>query len=263
MPDMSYVQTELADGVATITLSDPDRRNALNADLVTELVDTIDQLEKSDAAVMVITGAPPAFCAGADLSSLENADGPALRQIYQGFTKVHRTPIPSIAAVNGPTVGAGMNLALACDLRLAGESARFDTGFLKLEIHPGGGHTWMLQREIGVQATFALTLFGDTLTGAEAEARGLVWKCVPDDELMPLAQRMAAHAAKHPPTLVRHLNDTIQEMVSTPTYAEAVETEFERQMWSVHQPEFKAAIAKMRESISTKKGDAEAPPADQ
>jgi enoyl-CoA hydratase len=253
MPDMTYVQTDVADGVAVITLSDPDRRNALNADLVNELVAAIGQLEKDDVAAMIITGAPPAFCAGADLTSLENADGAALRQIYQGFTTVYRSPIPSIAAVNGATVGAGMNLALACDLRLAGESATFDTGFLKLEIHPGGGHTWMLQREVGVQATFALTLFGDALDGAEAERRGLVWKCVPDDELLPLAKQMAARAASHPAQLVRHLNDTITEMVSTPTYVEAVETEFERQMWSVHQPEFKAAIAKMRDRIAAKK----------
>jgi enoyl-CoA hydratase len=250
---MTYLNVAVTDRVATITLTDPDRRNALNADLVTELVAAIDELEKGDTAVMIFTGAPPAFCAGADLSSLEAADGPALRHVYQGFTRVYRSTIPSIAAVNGPAVGAGMNLALACDLRLAGESARFDTGFLKLEIHPGGGHTWMLERELGVQATFALTTFGDTLDGRQAEQRGLAWKCVPDDELLPLAQKMAGHAAGHSPQLVRHLNATIDEMIATPTYAEAVETEFERQMWSVHQPEFKAAVAQMREKIGGKK----------
>lgn len=250
---MSYVRTEVADRVALITLSDPDRRNALNADLVDELVAAIAALEQQDVAALIVTGEPPAFCAGADLTALENADGEALRQIYQGFIAIHRTPIPSIAAVNGATVGAGMNLALACDLRLAGESATFDTGFLKLDIHPGGGHTWMLERELGVQATFALTLFGDRLDAREAERRGLVWRCVPDDELLPLARQMAAEAASHPSQLARHLNDTIQEMVSTPTYLEAVETEFERQMWSVHQPEFKAAIARMREQIAAKK----------
>ena len=238
----------------TRSVSDPDRRNALNLDLCGEVVAAFDELERDDGVgAVVITGAPPAFCAGADLSQLGSSQRDGLKAIYEGFLRVARSPLPTIAAVNGAAVGAGMNLALACDLRLAGESATFDTGFLKLEIHPGGGHTWMLQREVGVQATFALTLFGDALGGAEAERRGLVWKCVPDDELLPLAKQMEARAASHPAQLVRHLNDTITEMVSTPTYVEAVETEFERQMWSVHQPEFKAAIAKMRDRIAAKK----------
>jgi enoyl-CoA hydratase len=255
---MDFLRTDVQNRVATITLTDPARRNALNATMSAELATTIDELEKTDCAVLVITGEAPAFCAGADLTALENADGVALRDIYQGFLKVYRTPIPSLAAVNGATVGAGMNLALACDVRLAGESAFFDPGFLKLSVHPGGGHTWMLQREMGVQATFAIDLFGETLDGKEAERRGLVWKCVPDDELLPLAQELAGRAASHPPELVRHLNDTISEMVSTETYLDAVETEFERQMWSVHQPEFKAAIAAMRQRIEDKKKATEA-----
>ena len=94
-----------------------------------------------------------------------------------------RSPLPTIAAVNGAAVGAGMNLALACDVRLAGRSARFDTRFLQLGLHPGGGHTWMLQRIAGPQAAAAVVLFGEVLDGEEAERCGLVWRCVDDDAL--------------------------------------------------------------------------------
>src|SRR4029453_11341326 len=85
--------------------------------------------------------------------------------IYEGFLRVGRSPLPTIAAVNGAAVGAGVNLALACDVILAGESARFDTRFIDLGLHPGGGHTWMLQRRIGSQAAAALVLFGRVLDG--------------------------------------------------------------------------------------------------
>ncbi|MDZ7732065.1 MAG: enoyl-CoA hydratase-related protein [Acidimicrobiia bacterium] len=202
---------------------------------------------------MIITGAPPAFCAGADLTALEQADDVSLRAIYGGFVRVFRSAIPSIAAINGATVGAGVNLALACDLRLTGESARIDTGFLHLDIHPGGGHTWLLQNELGVQATFALTAFGETLDGEEAARRGFAWRCLPDDELLAVAHELAARAASHPAELMSRLNGTIREMVATQSYDDALETEFERQIWSVHQPAFADAVAAMRARIEEKK----------
>src|SRR5690606_30490026 len=110
---------------------------------------------------------------------------------YEGFLRVARCPLPTIAAVNGPAVGAGMNLALACDVRLAGQSARFDTRFLQLGVHPGGGHTWMMRNAVGPQAAAAMVLFGEVLDGAEAERCGLAWRCVADDELVDTAFTMA------------------------------------------------------------------------
>ena len=145
-----------------------------------------------------------------------------------------------------------MNLALSCDIRIAAESAFFDTGFLKLNLHPGGGHTWLLMREIGLQGTEAMAIFGETLDGRAAERKGLAWKCVPDDQLLDAARKMAGYAASKPRDLVRHVDKTINEMISTENHHEAVETEFERQMWSVHQPEFKDAIDAMKARISKK-----------
>jgi enoyl-CoA hydratase len=249
---MSLVRTEIVDRVATLTLADPDHRNALSHELVEELVDTVQGLEKADVGALVITGEGPAFCAGADLTSLEQADGPAMRRIYRGFEEVFNSPIPSVAAINGSTVGAGFNLAMACDVRIAAESAFFDTGFLKLNLHPGGGHTWLLVREIDLEATFALTIFGETLDGRQAERVGLVWKCVPDDEVLPMAHRLASYAASQPPQLVAQVKQTITDMIGVDTHPDAVDLEFERQMWSVRQSEFKEALAAMKARISSK-----------
>jgi len=196
---MSVVEIDLAPGadrVAVVTVNDPERRNALTPPMIDALVAAFDQLE-SDGGIgaVVITGAPPAFCAGADLSHLGASPSEAgLRGIYEGFLRVGRSPLPTIAAVNGAAVGAGMNLALCCDLRLAGRRAKFDTRFLQLGLHPGGGHTWMMRRIMGPEATAAAVLFGEVLDGAEAERAGLVWRCVDDDGLLPAALEMAAAA---------------------------------------------------------------------
>ena len=202
-PGMSLVRTDISAGVATVTLTDPERRNALTLPMVTEIVDAFDALEADPAVgAVIVTGDGAAFCAGADLSHLSSsADaGPqsGLRSIYEGFLRVGRSTLPTIAAVNGAAVGAGMNLALACDVRLAGHRARFDTRFLQLGLHPGGGHTWMFRRIAGPQAVAATVLFGEVLDGAEAERVGLVWRCVADDELLPAAHAMAERAAGAP-----------------------------------------------------------------
>ncbi|MDP1804288.1 MAG: enoyl-CoA hydratase-related protein, partial [Acidimicrobiales bacterium] len=193
---MSLVRTEITAGVATVTLTDGDRRNALTLPMNAELLDVFDRLEADPAVgAVVITGDGPAFCAGADLSHLTDSAEEGLRTIYQGFLRVATTSLPTIAAVNGAAVGAGMNLALACDVRLAATRARFDTRFLQLGLHPGGGHTWMFRRIAGAQAVAAAVLFGEVLDGPDAERAGLVWRCVPDDALLPAAQAMAERAA--------------------------------------------------------------------
>src|SRR6476659_10085605 len=159
---MSLVQLEIVDRVATLTLDNPAERNTMTAPMVEEIVAAIEQVEADDGiGALVVTGTPPAFCAGADLSQLGASQKDGLRAIYSGFLRVAACTLPTIAAVNGAAVGAGMNLALACDVRLAANRARFDTRFLDLGIHPGGGHTWMMRRIVGPQATNATVLFGE------------------------------------------------------------------------------------------------------
>src|SRR5580698_9352275 len=130
----SELDYEVDDRVALIRLNAPERRNAFTAGLIAEIVAAFDDLEgRHDVGAVVVTGAPPAFCAGALLGDLAAPDASAadrrarLGGIYQGFLRVANCPLPTVAAVNGPAVGAGMNLALAADLRIAGASARFDS----------------------------------------------------------------------------------------------------------------------------------------
>lgn len=233
---------ERRNGVAVLTLDDPERRNALSAELVDAIVGAIVQCEADDAVgAVVVTGAPPAFCSGADTKALSSmsADGgreaDSVRGIYDGFLAVRRCTLPTVAAVNGPAVGAGFNLALCCDVRFAAESARFDSRFARIGLHPGGGHLWMLERAAGPQATAAMALFGERIDGARAAELGLAWRCVPDDVLVDEAVEFAAQAAAVPRALSRAIKASLGEAPWQPDFASAVETELTRQRASFAQ----------------------------
>lgn len=245
---MSLIRTEILDRVAVVTLDDPDRRNAFSPAMVDEVVATFDRIE-ADARVgaVIVTGAPPAFCSGADLSHLQGAVREGLLEIYDGFLRINRSPLPTVAAVNGPAVGAGVNLALVCDLRIAAQSARFDSRFLRLALHPGGGHAWMLERICGQQTAAAMTLFGEILDGEAAARRGLVWRCVDDGQLMETALAIARRTATAPPELVGRIKATLKEASGIRNHAEAVHLELEHQEWSVRQPEFTDRLAAIRQ----------------
>jgi enoyl-CoA hydratase len=250
---MTLVNVDVADGVATLTLNNPDERNTLTAAMVAEIVAAMDAAEADDAVgAVVVTGAPPAFCAGANLGNLAESDAGSLGSIYEGFLRIARSPLPTLAAVNGAAVGAGMNLALGCDVRLAARRARFDTRFLQLGIHPGGGHTWMMRRIVGPQSTAATVLFGEVLDGAEAERLGLVLRCVDDEALLPAAHAMAARAAAAPRDLAIAVKQTIADMAQVETQKAAVARELDPQLWSTRQPWFAERIAAMRAKISSK-----------
>ncbi len=252
------IRSEVVDGVGVVTLAAPARRNAFDLAMCDEVVAAVDALEADPSVgALVVTGDGSAFCAGADLSHLgaagEGDDGGAregLLAVYEGFLRFARSPLPTIAAVNGAAVGAGMNLALACDVRLAGASARFDTRFVQLGIHPGGGHTWMMRTIVGPQATAATVLFGEVLSGAEAERCGLAWRCVPDDELLPVALELAGRAAAAPRDLVERIKATIGDMGAITSHVEAVERELGDQVWSVGQPAFAGKLAALQAKIS-------------
>lgn len=245
---------DLADGVATLTLNNPSERNTLTRPMVDEIVAAMDRVE-SDASIgaLVVTGTAPAFCAGANLGNLQEATEESLGNIYEGFLRIARSPLPTLAAVNGAAVGAGMNLALGCDVRIAARRAKFDTRFLQIGIHPGGGHTWMLRRIVGPQATFAGVVFGEVMDGAEAERVGLVHRCVDDEQLLAVAHEMAARAASAPRELVIEVKRTIADMADVRTHPEAVKRELVPQVWSTRQPWFAERIAALQAKISSKK----------
>ena len=166
MPDDDLVTLDQRGGVAVVTLNDPARRNAFSGPLVHALAAAMDRAERDEATrCVVVTGAGSAFCAGAEVATLRgaaNGEWDDVETVYQGFLRVRDCPLPTIAAVNGPAVGAGFNLALACDVRLAGPGALFDTRFTTLRLHPGGGHAWMLARAVGQQQATLACLFGET-----------------------------------------------------------------------------------------------------
>ena len=172
-----------------------------------------------------------------------------IRVIYEGFLRVGRSPLLTIAAVNGAAVGAGMNLALCCDVRVAARRAKFVTRFAELGLHPGGGHTWMLRRAVGYEAAMAMLLSGEVLDGAEAQRCGLVWRCVDDDELLPTAHGLAAKAAAHPPELARLIKASVQAVAGIDEHGAAVDFEIERQLWSQEQPFFAERLAALRKKI--------------
>jgi enoyl-CoA hydratase len=248
---MSLVLTSVADGVGTLTLNNPDERNTLTAPMVAEIVAAVDAFEADESVgAIVVTGAPPAFCAGANLGNLREADGASLGNVYEGFLRVARSTLPTLAAVNGAAVGAGMNMALGCDVRIAARRARFDTRFLQIGIHPGGGHTWMLRRIVGPQTAMAAVLFGEVLDGAEAERVGLAYRCVDDDALLTTAQEMAARAASAPRELLIRTKETIQAMADVADHPAAVARELDPQVWSTRQPWFEERIAALQAKIS-------------
>lgn len=250
---MSLVLVSVTDGVATLTLNNPDERNTLTAPMVAEITAAMDEIEGNEKiGALVVTGAAPAFCAGANLGNLQKASGESLGNIYEGFLRIARSPLPTIAAVNGAAVGAGMNLALGCDIRIAAKRAKFDTRFLQIGIHPGGGHTWMFRRIAGPQATMAAVIFGEVLDGEEAARVGLAYRCVADDQLLAVSQEMAARAASRPRALVEVTKQTIKDMHDIDNHPDAVKRELEPQLWSTKQPWFADMIGAMQKKISSK-----------
>jgi enoyl-CoA hydratase len=196
---------EPAAGVRLLRLNDPDRRNALSPAMQEELCAAVDAVAADDRArVLVVAGAGTAFCAGADLAAtFDDLARPVhvlrdqLRRTYDSFLRVRRLAMPTIAAVHGPAVGAGVNLAMSCDLRIAGPRARFGITFARLGLHPGGGCTYFLVRALGAQRALALLLDGATLTAEEAESSGLVLR-VSDDPLTDALTTATRYAALDP-----------------------------------------------------------------
>ncbi|NKY50720.1 enoyl-CoA hydratase [Nocardia vermiculata] len=249
---MGEITVERRDAVAVVTVSDPQRRNALTLELSEQLAAAIAAAEADrDVHAVVIAGEPPAFCAGADLSALGEAAEEGLHAIYAGFLAVAHCSLPTVAAVGGAAVGAGLNLALAADVRIAGPRARFDARFLKLGLHPGGGMTWMLQRAVGPQQATAMTLFGEILDADAAHSAGLVHRVVlgDQDDLVSAAVELASGAAAAPRDLLVTTKRTMDHTRTLDSHAEAVDVEIASQVVSLRSQEFTDRLAAMKARI--------------
>ncbi|KUH93977.1 enoyl-CoA hydratase [Mycobacterium sp. IS-1556] len=241
------VLVHIEDRIAVLTVNDPERRNAVTFEISAALREAVDAAEADpDVHALIVTGAGKAFCAGADLSALGEATEDGLRKIYDGFLAVAHCTLPTIAAVNGAAVGAGLNLALAADVRIAGPAALFDPRFQKLGIHPGGGATWMLQRAVGPQVARASLLFGMRFDAESAVRHGLAL-AVADDPVA-AARELAAGPAGAPREVVLSTKASMRATanpgaVDTDQHGVAVGIELRPQAASIQSPEFQQRLA--------------------
>jgi enoyl-CoA hydratase len=197
--------------VAVVTLDLPSRRNAMTTSMTQSWVRLVSMLaEDQDLAAVVITGTDPAFSSGGDLSwiaSEPDAEVIDLRsrmlRFYRSWLSVRDLEVPTIAAVNGPAVGAGFALALACDIRYAAQSARMGLPFTALGLHPGMGTTWTLRDVAGPAVARDLLMTGRTITGEEALAIGVVARSLPEGEVLPAAVEAAERIAAAAPIATR------------------------------------------------------------
>lgn len=211
----TFLRYEQRAHVVTLTMCQPEQRNPLTGNsAVDELLAAIDRIA-ADAGVraVILTGEGSAFSAGGDIRKMKEqscgeVDGLRVREDYRAG--IQRLPlalfnleVPVIAAVNGPAIGAGLDLACLCDLRIASEQARFAESFVKLGIVPGDGGAWLLPRVIGLSRAAELSFTGRTIDAATALAWNLVSQVVPHEELLPAAQRLADEIAANPPQAVR------------------------------------------------------------
>jgi len=201
----SPILYEAVDGVARITLNRPDVLNAISPELITAYGEAIARAGGDETIrAVLVTGAGRGFCAGADLNSSGSPErklssGQLLRTLYHPAIVGMRTmPKPVITAVNGVAAGAGMSIALAGDIVIAGESASFLQAFSRIGLVPDAGSTWFLPRLVGDSRARALTLLADKIPAEEARQMGIVWKVYPDEQLAAEAQALAAKLARMP-----------------------------------------------------------------
>jgi enoyl-CoA hydratase len=244
-----FVQRDVRGDVAVLTLDHPQDRNALSLAMTRALTEAVTAVRADEAAgALVLTSSGPVFSSGGSVDDLLDPKAP-LEEMYAGFVAVAECGLPTVAAVNGPALGAGMNLALACDLIVCSPAARFETRFLGLGLHPGGGHLWQLQQRMGRQGAAALALFGESLSGADAVAKGLAWTCVDDVALLDTAVELASRAAKLDRPVMARTRATLDDCASVHGRADALARELPAQQWSMGRPEFATRLDLLRQRL--------------
>ncbi len=253
---MSAFQLEKHGHLAVLTLNSAEKRNLLTPHSALAIAEAVQQLtQDSTIKALAVTGRNDSFCSGADLAALQQAalgDGEELQQIYAAFTSVAYSPLLTIALLNGPALGAGLNLAMACDIRLASPQAWFDSRFFQLAIHPGGGHTWLLPQLVGWQQAAAMIFCGERLSAQQALAAGFVKEVLPEEELLTRAKQLTAAMANLPTELVRQTKNTMLAMRHCNRQDDAVAFEFRQQFHSLQQPAAQLHIAALIDSIKRK-----------
>lgn len=210
---------EVSEGIATITLDNPTRKNAFTLDMIDDWADALRAAAEDDAVrVVILTGAGDAFCSGIDLSVLQAVEDVPLarkRMLTHGVHKVARAvealDKPLVCALNGVAVGAGLDMALMCDMRFMGRSARLSEGYIKVGLVPGDGGAWFLPRLVGPAKALELLLTGDFVEADEALRIGMVNRVYDDAELQERTREFAAQLAAMSPVAVAVIKRTVQQ----------------------------------------------------
>jgi 2-(1,2-epoxy-1,2-dihydrophenyl)acetyl-CoA isomerase len=250
---MSYetIQLEMREAVGIITLNRPGSLNALNTEVGQEFQAAVAEVKQRGARAVVLTGAGRAFCSGGDLRAMQKIaeregkveaffDEP-LRMLNECIMLIRRAPLPFIAAVNGAASGGGCNLALACDLVVAGESARFNQAFIKIALVPDCGGTFILPRLVGWKRAAELMMTGDVVTAQQALEMGMINAVVPDDELLARALAMAERLAQAPTAAIGRIKE-LMEASATSDYAGQLDRERKAQIESGKTRDFKEGV---------------------
>lgn len=217
------IEFSVADGVATLTLNRPDTLNSFNDEMHAEVRDALAKVKADDnVRCLLLTGNGRGFCAGQDLSDrrmmpAEQAPdlGSTLESNYNPLIRTLRDlDLPVVCAVNGVAAGAGANIALACDIVLAGRSVKFIQAFCKVGLIPDSGGTWTLPRLVGKARAMGLSMLGDAVTAEQAEQWGMIWKCVDDNALAEEASSLARNLAQQPTTGLALMKKAINQAFS-------------------------------------------------
>jgi len=251
---MTYetILVEMREAVGVITLNRPASLNAVTSEVAREFKAAVDEVRQQGARAVLITGAGRAFCAGGDLREMQRIaeregkveaffDEP-LRLLNECILLIRRTPLPFIAAVNGAASGGGCNLALACDLVVAGESARFNQAFIKIGLVPDCGGTFILPRLVGWKRATELMMTGEVVAAGRALEMGMINAVVPDDELLARALAMAEKLAQAPTAAIGRIKQLL-EASATNDYGGQLELERKVQIESGLTKDFREGVA--------------------
>lgn len=244
---MSYefIRAEVGNAVGTITLNRPDRLNALNPQMMHEIVDALSVLPGQGARAVILTGSGKGFCSGTDLQAeggLPDDVGEILEKDYHpGMEKIMASPLPMVAAVHGACAGIGCSLALACDFVIAARSSYFLQAFINIGLVPDGGVTWMLPRLVGRARAAEMMMLGERIPAEKAESWGMIHRSVADEELVPQAQALAGRLANAPTVALGLLRKGITEALET-SFPQALAMERRHQREAGYSADFKEGV---------------------
>jgi 2-(1,2-epoxy-1,2-dihydrophenyl)acetyl-CoA isomerase len=243
---MTLILFEVKEQIAHITLHRPEKFNAFTREMSLELQTALDQCKAEEVRAVVLSGAGKAFCSGQDLTEAIDPNGPSIERIIQEHynpivTRISHLPKPVVAAVHGVAAGAGANLALCCDLVIAGKSAQFIQAFSKIGLVPDTGGSYFLPRLVGLQRAAGLMMLADKVNGEEAEKMGMIWKAVDDESLLQEVQITAKTLAAMPTIALGLIKEQLRASV-TNSLAQQLNVEDQLQQRAAATADFREGV---------------------